>query len=112
MVWLMCLAATGAGRLTDHEDPLASIDSAATVFRACVRFPRDAGVGDRGSDGFHERSPDDACPEEVPEPACTWFRHLAYLGRDPARRHASSCLVSGPARVSAFVHLRPVFLLL
>ncbi|WP_443079357.1 TetR/AcrR family transcriptional regulator C-terminal domain-containing protein [Streptomyces sp. P5-A9] len=31
-----------------------------------VRFPRDAGMGDRGSDGSHERSPDDACAEEVP----------------------------------------------
>ncbi|MGW5255816.1 ALF repeat-containing protein, partial [Streptomyces sp. NPDC004012] len=31
-----------------------------------LRFPRDAGRGDRGSDGFHERSPDDACAEEVP----------------------------------------------
>ncbi|AUA12695.1 hypothetical protein CFP59_04841 [Streptomyces malaysiensis subsp. malaysiensis] len=33
---------------------------------SALRFPRDAGRGDRGSDGFHERSPDDACPEEVP----------------------------------------------
>jgi Winged helix-turn helix len=31
-----------------------------------LRFPRDAGSGDSGSDGSHERSPDDACPEEVP----------------------------------------------
>ncbi|WSX33899.1 TetR/AcrR family transcriptional regulator (plasmid) [Streptomyces sp. NBC_00984] len=31
-----------------------------------VRFPRDAGMGDRGSDGSHERSPDDACPEKIP----------------------------------------------
>ncbi|WP_372462441.1 MULTISPECIES: ABC transporter transmembrane domain-containing protein [Streptomyces violaceusniger group] len=31
-----------------------------------VRFPRDAGRGGRGSDGSHERSPDDACPEEIP----------------------------------------------
>lgn len=31
-----------------------------------VSFPRDAGRGDSGSDGAHERSSDDACPEEVP----------------------------------------------
>ncbi|MFI8888625.1 hypothetical protein [Streptomyces sp. NPDC053813] len=31
-----------------------------------LRFPRDAGRGDRRSDGSHERSPDDACAEEVP----------------------------------------------
>ncbi|MGW0998325.1 IS3 family transposase [Streptomyces sp. NPDC002523] len=35
-------------------------------FSIQVRFPRDAGMGDRGSDGSHERSPDDACAEEVP----------------------------------------------
>ena len=34
--------------------------------RFAVRFPRDAGKGDSRSDGSHERSPDDACPEEVP----------------------------------------------
>ncbi|MES9512053.1 NF041680 family putative transposase, partial [Streptomyces sp. NPDC000609] len=33
---------------------------------AGVRFPRDAGMGDRRSDGSHERNPDDACAEEVP----------------------------------------------
>jgi hypothetical protein len=31
-----------------------------------LRFPRDAGRGDSRSDGAHERSSDDACPEEVP----------------------------------------------
>ncbi|MFK0203815.1 bifunctional DNA primase/polymerase [Streptomyces lavendulae] len=30
-----------------------------------VRFPRDAGSGDRGSDGSHERSPDDACTAKI-----------------------------------------------
>ncbi|MGX1117407.1 hypothetical protein RKD37_002770 [Streptomyces ambofaciens] len=30
-----------------------------------LRFPRDAGRGDSRSDGTHERSPDDACPEKV-----------------------------------------------
>jgi hypothetical protein len=35
-------------------------------FTLDLRFPRDAGNGDSRSDGFHERSPDDACPEEVP----------------------------------------------
>nr|WP_285553210.1 GNAT family protein [Streptomyces hygroscopicus] len=31
-----------------------------------LRFPRDAGRGDSRSDWAHERSSDDACPEEVP----------------------------------------------
>ncbi|MCX5316023.1 hypothetical protein [Streptomyces sp. NBC_00154] len=31
-----------------------------------LRFPRDAGNGDSRSDGSHERSPDDACSEEIP----------------------------------------------
>lgn len=31
-----------------------------------MRFPRDAGMGDRGADGSHERSPDDACPRKYP----------------------------------------------
>ncbi|MFE9222917.1 transposase, partial [Streptomyces lavendulae] len=30
-----------------------------------LRFPRDAGSGDRGSDGSHERSPDDACTAKI-----------------------------------------------
>ncbi|WP_327284517.1 IS3 family transposase [Streptomyces sp. NBC_01205] len=34
--------------------------------RRSMRFPQDAGMGDRGSDGSYERSPDDACAEEVP----------------------------------------------
>lgn len=31
-----------------------------------LRFPRDAGRGDSRSDRAHEKSSDDACPEEVP----------------------------------------------
>lgn len=65
-----------------------------------------------GQMGFTRGAQTMPAPRKYPSRMCTWFRHLAYLGRDPARRHASSCLVSGPARVSAFVHLRPVFLLL
>jgi hypothetical protein len=30
-----------------------------------VRFPRDAEVGDRGSDGTHERNIDHGCPQKV-----------------------------------------------
>ncbi|MGP3690947.1 hypothetical protein ACTVZO_40815 [Streptomyces sp. IBSNAI002] len=38
------------------------LDAVQTV---TVRFPRDAGMGDRGSDGSHERNPDDVRTEEV-----------------------------------------------
>lgn len=50
-----------AGRL--HLD---TPDPSQQIFQAMLRFPRDAGNGDSRSDGAHERSSDDACPEEVP----------------------------------------------
>ncbi len=42
------------------------IDYALFIVSRYLRFPRDAGSGDRGSDGSRERRPEDACAEEVP----------------------------------------------